>query len=302
MEVGQRRTPQRIARARKACCELADAPAQRGEKCQRGRRPAQEPGGQQWLLGSPQREADDRDEARKHRDKRSLVKAERRDPLAHQRHCWKAPRAKERRRGEDQRDQQAIGERAEQRGRREHDPASHRQQARQCSRQHRRQRDTGGNSRDAADERRGADFQPVNSRDVAAGRAEHLERRDALPPRVEVRRHAPADPDARDHQGGEPHEGEELAHAPDEAVCAWRAVVPGADFEPGGGKLGLERRLGSLGIARAGEGDVGSRAIHRAGRGEAGSCGHIGTHDHRRPELESFAQSVGFRIENSADD
>jgi hypothetical protein len=108
----------------------------------------------------------------------------------------------------------------------------------------------------------------VNPCNIAAFRAENLQRGDAAAPRFEIGRHAVADADPGDRQRRQRHQHEELPHAPDEAVQPRRCLVARARLEPGHGEArgeGIGQRLGIGGRATGGQADAVLRADHRSG-------------------------------------
>src|SRR5690606_18479885 len=144
-------------------------------------------------------------------------------------------------------------------------------------------------------------LQRVDAGDVAARRAEDLERGDALPPRLEVRRDPAADTDPGDRQCGEADEREKLAHSADEPLGPGRGAVAGAGVEAGLGE-GLDQRLlDGLGDVIAGEPDAGLGLVKRAGRGETRANGEIDRDDNRLAELEALAQPIRLLADDAAD-
>jgi hypothetical protein len=137
---------------------------------------------------------------------------------------------------------------AQQRGEVDYEAAPDRQQLAERLRQQRCHQHAGDEPGERPGERRRADLQRVDAGDVAAGRAEDLERGHARPARLEVRGDAAADADPGDDQRGEADEREELAHPRDEALGAGRGAVAGADVEPGVGEALLEAASTAFGI------------------------------------------------------
>ncbi len=95
-------------------------------------------------------------------------------------------RAHQRRSGEDQGDQQAIGQRQQDSAGIDHQAAVDREQALERECQCRSNRDPDEDSRKAADHRRCEYLQRIDARDIAAARTKDLERSDALPAGVEI--------------------------------------------------------------------------------------------------------------------
>ena len=131
-------------------------------------------------------------------------------------------------------------------------------------------------------------------------RAEDLERRDTLPPRIEIGRHPAADADPGDHQRGEADQREEFAHPVDETVGAGRGAVGGVDVEAGLGEAVLELFLDGFEVAFLIEPDAGLRLVHRTGRDQPRAHRQVFGHDDRRAELETFAEPVGLGLDDAA--
>ncbi len=234
MQVGQRNPQQRPFGAGQAHRCPADRPAQRAEQRQDRRRAAEEAQHQLWLAAAQQRQADNPGDAQPHRQRGiAPVASERRNPRAEQRHRRKAAGGQQRRRGKDQRDQQAIGRRAQQRPGIEGQPGGDRQQIAQRPGQQRGDQHPGGQPGQTAGERRCGDLEQIDPGDVTAGRAQHFQRRDAAAAGLEIGGYSAADSDPGDHQRGEANQDQEIAHPRDEPLGSGRGALAGAGLEAG---------------------------------------------------------------------
>ncbi len=172
--------------------------------------------------------------------------------------------------------------------------------ASRCAQQRRHQQ-PGGEARHASRERRRADLQQVYARDVAARRAQHLERGDAGAPRLQIGGNPAADADPGNHQRGKTDENQELAHARNEAVGPRRGIVAGAEFEPGIGKARLDRVDRGLWVDAARQQRAGLALVHRPRRGQSGAFGHRIAHHGDIAEVEAFAEHFGLAGDDPAD-
>jgi hypothetical protein len=164
-----------------------------------------------------------------------------------------------------------------------------------------RQQGAGGEPGDHRGEGDQPDLHRIDAADVGRGRAEHLQRGDALALALEIRADAVADADPGDDEGGEADQAEELAHARKEAARAGRGIVAVAD-------LPARRREGSLEPLRDGCGCGARRQAQAiaggeqaAGLDEAGSRKSLQRGDGDRPEREAFPDSVGLFADQAGD-
>ena len=149
-------------------------------------------------------------------------------------------------------------------------------------------------------QRRNADLHRIDAHDIARGRPQHLQRRDAGAALIEIGRHAARNPDARNHQRGKAHQRQEITHLPYEPIRAGRGAVTGADVEPGGREALGQRLFHSLGVTRRiGKGDAVLALVERAGLQQSGLGGDILRDDDRRAELETFGQAIRLVLDHS---
>ena len=89
------------------------------------------------------------------------------------------------------------------------------------------------------------DLQEIEDRDVAVGGPKHLERGDGTPPGGKIARNPVAHAYARDHQGGQADQAQELPHSLEEAAGARRgtAMVANLPASLPMGELELRRQL-----------------------------------------------------------
>ena len=210
-------------------------------------------------------------------------------------------RAQQRRRGEHEGDQQAVSQRGQQSERIDHEAGFDRQQAGQGHGQKRGHRHAHQQPGKAARQRRRPDLERIDARDIGAARAQDLERRDRLAPRVEIGRHPSADPDTGDDERGKADQSQEFAHPADEAIRAGRRAIGSAEIESGFGEAVLQFVAHGLRIARRGESDTRLALEHRSRRKQSGSFRQAFRHDHGRAQLEPLAQFVGLGRDDPAD-
>ena len=164
----------------------------------------------------------------------------------------------------------------------------------------RRHRHPGEQPRTDPDQRGQRDLQPEDARDVAAGRAQHLERGDAGAAALEPRVDPVADADPGDRQRGQRDEHEELAHPPDEPLEARRGAVAVANFQSGIGEAFFQAGDRGGGIGPGGQTDAGLAADHGARLDQLAGGERLAADDHHRAEGEAFAQPVGLVADDPA--
>ena len=300
MEVGQRVARNRAGGTGQGSGELANAEADQRQQGEHARCTREEARRQQRIGRCQQRQCDDGSQTAADQQQGLRVARQRCHARAHQCHCGKVPCAQQRRRGEDQGDEHAIGQRQQDRARIDDHAARYGEQALQRHAQQRHQRDADGDPREASRQRGGNDLQCIDACDIAAARAENLERCDTLPPRIEIGRHPAADADPGDHQRGEADQREKLAHPVDETVGTGSGAVGCVDVEASLGEAVLELFLDRFEVAFLIEPDAGLRLVHRTRGDQSRAHGQVFGDDYRRAELEAFAEPVGLDRDDAA--
>jgi hypothetical protein len=146
------------------------------------------------------------------------------------------------------------------------------------------------------------DLRHIDPRDIGGGGAQNFQRRDRLPPGLQIGRRAAADAQTRDHQRGQPHQIEEIAHAADEILGARRGIVAGADVDARAGELRLQPVGNGLSVAALRAGHAGAGAHHRSGRVQPGAMREARVGDDRGAQRKAFRQAVGLVIDDAQRD
>ena len=141
----------------------------------------------------------------------------------------------------------------------------------------------------------------MDPRDVATGRAQHLERGDPRPTRFEPRAHAVGDADSGNRQRGQRDQRQKLPHPADEPVEPRTGAAAVAQLPPGIGEIALELCCRGERIGSGGHPHAGFAAVHAARLDQSAGGERRVARDHHRAEGEAFTKAVGLVGDDAAD-
>ena len=293
MEVGERQPQQRPPRMGHAPRQ-PPYPLPHRQQQQQGRRNGAQHGRGEHRRA--RRQQHDRDQQRdRPADQRQRVPVDPSPPVdqgAQDRRHRLGPRTGERRQGEDQRDQQAIGGARHQRQWIEMEARRHRQHvARRPDQQGWRQR-ARHQPGQYGQPRNHPDLEQIDALDIGRSRPQHLEGRQRTALDRQIGRDAIADADPGNHQRGEADQRQELAHILDEAVGARRCPLTVLIF-PALLDIALLQPLAQrLRIRPGGQAQPIFGAVEAARLDQPGAVQPVHRHDRHRPQGKALAHPV----------